>query len=143
MVKFISSTQVLPLRSLVLRNEKPLELCVFDGDHEEGVFHLGYFLEDEIVSIVSFMPKGGFENEGTGVQLRGMATHPNHLGKGYGKELVHFAIKYLTANSIQYIWCNARSSALPFYVKQGFEICSNEFMIAGIGPHYQMKLNIK
>jgi len=143
MVKFISSAEVLPLRSLVLRNRKSFEYCIFEGDEAYDTFHLGYELTGEIRSVATFMRNDFFEAEGEGYQLRGMATHPDFNGYGFGKALINFAIDYLKAYHIKYMWCNARSSAAGFYKKLGFATESPEFDIPGIGFHYEMKLNLK
>ena len=57
MVKFISSEQVLPLRSAQLRGGQPLEACVFATDALPGAFHLGCFAGQELVSVASFFPQ--------------------------------------------------------------------------------------
>ena len=142
MVKFILAEEVLPLRSLMLRNGKPLAECVFEGDTAYDTFHLGYVTAEGIKSIATFMRNDFFEGEGEGYQLRGMATHPDEGGKGYGKALINFAIEYLKEYKTGYLWCNARSSAANFYKKLGFISQSPEFDIPGIGFHYEMKLNL-
>jgi predicted GNAT family N-acyltransferase len=140
MVRFISSQETLPLRSKILRNNLPLESCVFDTDKVEGAFHLGCFVENELVAIASFFPKNYRDQTTLGYQLRGMATATGHLGKGYGSMLIDFAKIQLHTAKAKYVWCNARTSAIAFYQKLGFELISSEFEIAGIGPHYEMIL---
>ncbi|WP_316804033.1 GNAT family N-acetyltransferase [Pedobacter nototheniae] len=143
MVKFIQSDEVLPLRSLVLRNGKPFSECIFEGDDQYDTFHLGFVVDDQVKSIASFMKNDFFEDQGSGYQLRGMATHPDFGGKGYGAALILFAVDYLKEYQTDYLWCNARSSAASFYKKLGFSTDSPEFDIPGIGFHYEMKLNLK
>ncbi|MCZ4244681.1 GNAT family N-acetyltransferase [Pedobacter punctiformis] len=143
MVKFIQPEEVLPLRSLVLRNGKPFSACVFEGDDRYDTFHLGFVADDQIRSIASFMKNDFFPDMGSGYQLRGMATHPDFNGRGYGAALILFAVDYLKEYQIDYLWCNARSSAASFYKKLGFSTDSPEFDIPGIGFHYEMKLNLK
>jgi len=142
MIKFISEKEVLPLRSLVLRNGKSFEHCIFQGDEAYDTFHLGFELDGTIRSVATFMRNDFFEGEGEGYQLRGMATHPDYNGKGLGKALVEFAIEYLKEYKTAYLWCNARSTASGFYKKLGFTTESPEFDIPGIGFHYEMKLNL-
>ncbi|WP_029282963.1 GNAT family N-acetyltransferase [Pedobacter sp. R20-19] len=143
MVKFILPEEVLPLRSLMLRNGKPLDECVFDGDKAYDTFHLGYVKDDQIVSVATFMRNDFFPEDGEGYQLRGMATHPDYGGRGYGAALINFAIEYLKEYKTNYLWCNARSVAAPFYKKIGFINESPEFDIPGIGIHYEMRLKLK
>ncbi|MCX2575624.1 GNAT family N-acetyltransferase [Pedobacter sandarakinus] len=143
MVKFILPEEVLPLRSLMLRNGKPFAECVFEGDSAYDTFHLGYLADGAIKSVASFMRNDFFPEEGEGYQLRGMATHPDYGGRGLGSALIQFAIEYLSAYKTEYLWCNARSVAAPFYKKIGFVNESPEFDIPGIGFHYEMKLKLK
>ncbi len=142
MVKFILPIEVLPLRSLLLRNSRNFNECVFDGDTNYDTFHLGYAIDDQIKSVASFMRNDFFEHDGLGYQLRGMATHPDFNGKGFGTALITFAVEYLQEYTTDYLWCNARSAAAPFYKKIGFVNESPEFDIPGIGFHYEMKLNL-
>ncbi|MFM6977094.1 MAG: GNAT family N-acetyltransferase [Sphingobacteriaceae bacterium] len=144
MIKFISATEVLPLRSLVLRESKkaPSE-CVFPGDDAPGSFHIGFEKDGQIVCVASFHLQAKDEFKGTGYQLRGMATLPDWQSKGLGNQLVNFAIVYLRGQKANYMWCNARKKAFPFYQALGFEFISDEFDIPGIGPHKAMYLKIQ
>lgn len=143
MVKFISAKDTLALRSEQLRNNAPTQDCIFDTDEVNGAFHLGCFVADEIVSVASFFPKNYKENVEAGYQLRGMATAADFAGKGCGAQLIEFAKVQLNATSAKYLWCNARTKAIGFYQKMGFELVSAEFEIAGVGPHYEMILKLK
>lgn len=142
MVKKISALETLPLRSVVLRNGLALAQCIFPTDEIEDSFHLGAFTKDELVSIASFFPNNLNNEQPSGYQLRGMATNPSFAGKGYGASVVAFAISSLKSAKVNYIWCNARVIAVPFYQKLGFEIISDVFEVPEIGPHYKMKLNL-
>lgn len=143
MVKFIPFELTLGLRSKILRNGLPANDCVFPTDQVEGAFHLAFYVDDEIACIASFFPKNHASQKTLGYQLRGMATDEQFKGKGYGTKLIAFAVEYISKTNAEYIWCNARSSAIQFYQKLGFELASDEFEIAGVGPHYEMILNLK
>ena len=80
---------------------------------------------------------------GTSYQLRGMATLPEYRNKGFGNQLVNFAIVYLRGQKVHYLWCNARKKSFSFYLGLGFEFISDEFEIEGIGPHKSMYLKIQ
>ncbi|MBL4676301.1 MAG: GNAT family N-acetyltransferase [Mucilaginibacter sp.] len=144
MIKFISADDVLPIRNMVLREGKlTLDECRFVNDDAEGTFHLGYFVGNELACIASFHPQEYEKFEGKAYQLRGMATLEKYRGKGYGNMLVNFAITYLRGQKVNYMWCNARKKAVPFYLSVGFEIISPEFDIPGIGPHHVMYVKIR
>jgi len=141
-VKFIPSEEVLPLRSLVLRDGKSYEFCRFDEDDRPETIHLGVIddNDDKPKGILTAFPlvRDGFN--GLGYQLRGMATHPAFQGMGLGAKLVDFLIGYLRGQDVAYIWCNAREVAFPFYEKLGFTFISKEFDVADIGVHRTMCL---
>ncbi|TDQ08626.1 GNAT family N-acetyltransferase [Pedobacter metabolipauper] len=143
MIKYVLAEEVLPLRSMVLRNGLAPDQCIFPTDEIAGIFHLGCFVEDQLISIATFFPEDYPEKGESGFRLRGMATNPEFAGKGYGAALIKFAAQELTSANASYIWCNARSSAVVFYKKQGYEIISDEFEVPGIGPHFNMLKSLK
>ncbi|MDB4923054.1 GNAT family N-acetyltransferase [Mucilaginibacter sp.] len=144
MIKFIAVDELLAIRNEVLREGKltPDE-CIFPSDSLPGVFHLGFYVGDELASIASFHPQSYGEFTGTGYQLRGMATVEAYRGKGFGNQLLNFAIVYLRGQKANYLWCNARKKAIPFYMNMGFEAISAEFDVPGIGPHYVLYVKIQ
>lgn len=143
MIKFIQSDDLLDIRNEVLRGGKlkPDE-CRFPTDALPGAFHLGYYADGVLASIASFHPQQYGSFQGAGYQLRGMATLEPYRGKGYGNQLLNFGIVYLRGLHAGYLWCNARKTALGFYLDMGFEAVSNEFEIPGIGPHYVLYVKI-
>lgn len=144
MIKFLQTQEVLPLRNIILREGKLKdEECVFVNDDAGDTFHLGYFLEKQLVCVVTFHHQSHPDFEGDAFQLRGMATATAFQGKGFGNRLVNFAIVYLRGRKVNYIWCNARQKAFKFYQALGFEFISEEFYIPGIGPHKAMYLKIQ
>ena len=144
MIKFITTVAVLPIRNTVLREGKLKdEECIFLNDDASDTFHLGYILNQELISVVTFHHQSRLGFPGEAYQLRGMATSSAFQGKGYGNQLVNFAIVYLKGQKANYIWCNARQKAFKFYQSLGFEFISEEFEIAGIGIHKAMYLKIQ
>jgi len=143
MIKFIDVEALLPIRNEILREGRltPDE-CRFPTDKIDGAFHLGYYKDDELACIVSFHPQNYGEFIGKGYQLRGMATIEKCRGQGLGNQLVNFALTYLRGQKVNYVWCNARKKAVPFYHNTGFEIVSAEFDVPGIGPHFVMYVKL-
>lgn len=138
-VVFIGADDTLSLRSIQLRNGIDLEECRMDSDIVPGIFHLGYYEEGKgLVSVLSCVPNDHPTLKGQGYRLRGVATHPDYLGMGFGKQLISFCVARLKEKNVDYLWCNARQIAYPFYTKIGFEFLSDEFEIQGIGLHREM-----
>jgi GNAT superfamily N-acetyltransferase len=144
MIRFIKVEDLLEIRNEVLREGKlTLDECRFPTDKLIGAFHLGYYKDEQLLGIASFHPQNYERFTGTGYQLRGMATLENYRGQGIGNHLLNFAIVYLRGQKTDYLWCNARKKALPFYLNMGFEVISAEFEVPVIGPHYVMYVRIK
>ena len=140
MIQFIKAEETLPLRSRVLRNNQPLAQCRFSTDNRG--FHLGYFENGQLVSVATFFEEDLPELGAGGYRLRGMATSPEFSGRGYGSALIKFAIDELKKRGAAYIWCNARSSALGFYLKLNFLIRSETVNVPDNGAHYNMSLQL-
>lgn len=144
MIKFIAVEDLLSIRNEVLREGKlSLQECMFPSDSLQGAFHLGYYKGDELACIASFHPESFGEFSGQGYQLRGMATVEQYRGKGFGNQLLNFAIVYLRGQKANYLWCNARKKALQFYLNMGFEVISAEFEVPNIGPHHVLYVKIQ
>ena len=140
MIKFVKASEVLSLRSSVLRDGKPLEECIFPGDDDQNTFHLADIQNETAVCVASFFLKEHPERKGKAYQLRGMATAAEFRNRGVGNQLMNFAIVYLRGLQTDYVWCNARKAAYSFYLGLGFEFISPEFEIEGIGTHRVMIL---
>ena len=136
-IKEITAEQTYELRKIELRKNMSLS-SQFRGDLDEDTFHLGLFINNELVSIVSFMRSDYKEFTEKQFQLRGMATKENYQGKGFGKMLMTKSEELLKEKEVIIIWCNARIVALDFYKKQGFKIIGKEFDIPQIGGHFVM-----
>jgi GNAT superfamily N-acetyltransferase len=148
-VREITAAQTLPLRSMVLRPNRPVETAIFSGDNDPDTLHLGAFDDDRLVGIASLyrapLPStingpDGFTDETGAVtwQLRGMAVEPAAQGRGYGRVLLNACINHVAEHGGVLLWCNARKEAVEFYVAAGFEVSGNEFVIPDVGPHFVM-----
>lgn len=67
-----------------------------------------------------------------------MAVLPGWRNQGIGTAILDALLAYAVKQNIGEVFLHAQVSAIPFYSKQGFEICSDEFIDAGI-PHRTMK----
>lgn len=137
--KNISAEDCLPLRQKILRPGKPAKDCIFEGDHLKSTMHFGAFFDSKIIGILSL-----FENPCPEIdypdqfQLRGMAVNSEFRKQNIGKKLLEFSESELQKTKNHWLWCNARSSAISFYKKSGFEVISEEFLIPEVGPHFRM-----
>lgn len=139
-VSIVSTAEVYPLRLLVLRPGGKHEDCIFSGDSAPDTVHFAVKdMQGHIFGVASFYRSEHIEVPTTrSMQLRGMATHPNVRGLGYGKALVLEALRYFAEKGEDAIWCNAREVAVTFYSSLGFDLVGEPFDIPGIGPHRVM-----
>lgn len=146
-IRPIGTDQTYALRQEILRPGLPLEACKIAEDDDLLTVHFGVYIADEILGIVSLVnadePGPDNENQGSGWQIRAMATHETVRGLGYASALLASCEKHALSKGGVLIWCNARTSAVGFYKKQGYRVEGDEFEIEGVGPHYRMKKNLK
>lgn len=137
--ELITSEEAWSIRQPVLREGKPIEACVFDGDDFETTFHTGLFVNEKLIAVASFMknPHKLFLEKNQ-FQLRGMAVLKDFQGKGYGNEILKFGESILIEQGVKMIWCNARKIAVNFYERNNYTIKGESFIIPDIGIHYVM-----
>ena len=138
-IQKITSTETYPIRHIVLRAGKPIESCQFQGDELETTNHFGYYINNQIIGVISIFE---INNKQLLVQksfqIRGMAVLPSFQKQGIGEALVKESEKFCTTQKANLIWFNARTTAVGFYQKMGYEIVGSEFEINEVGPHFLM-----
>ena len=138
-VKFISVEDTYTIRHKILRPNQGIEDCKYPEDSNESTFHVGAFKDHNLVGIASFYKENhSVLTEENTYRLRGMATITKHRGKGVGKALIHFSEEYLMGIEVKSWWCNARTTAVPYYEKLGLTQVGEVFAIDCIGPHVMM-----
>ena len=137
LIRPITAEEVRPLRHAVLRPGQAFEETAYPGD-DAGV-HLGAFDgDDRLVGIASLYREDRPGGPAGGWRLRGMATEAGVRGTGFGAAVLAASIDHVAATGGTERWCNARLPAVGFYRRAGFEVVSDEFDVAGIGPHVVM-----
>ena len=81
-----------------------------------------------------------FFKDGETVQMGRVLT--TKRGIGLGAKLLKYAIEEIERRfNPKQIYIESQTHAVGFYEREGFKVCSDEFMDAGI-PHVEMKLNL-
>lgn len=137
-IREISSEETIEVRHSVLRIGKPRESSVFVNDDDASTIHLGLFLDDQLIGVVSLFDASTLLMVGKQYQLRGMAILKEFQRKGYGRVLLQEIESYCQRVCCDLLWFNARESALAFYQALDYKIISPSFMIENIGIHYVM-----
>mgnify|MGYP003574933614 FL=1 len=107
------------IRQSAMYPEKEITDMELPGDFE--AMHFGLYHQYELTGVVSLFI------DGTTAQFRKMAVLPNDQGKGFGLQLLQYLVDYCKSQGIKNLWCNARTSAIGFYKKIGFEIVGESY----------------
>lgn len=145
-IQFASASDVRPLRREVLRVGMPDATVEFDGDDDPDTFHLvAIEYSGEIIAVSTWMVRALVdEPERRSIQLRGMATSVRLQGHGLGGRLVAHGVREARTRNIDWIWANARDSALGFYQRHGFHIIGGGFIESVTGlPHHRVRLDLR
>ena len=90
-------------------------------DEDNLGYHFGAFMDNELVGVVSL-----FQN-GDDLQFRKFAVDKSAQGKGIGKTMLQHLINFALNENGKRLWCNARVTAIGFYLKHGFEHTGQSF----------------
>lgn len=148
-IRSITADETYSLRQHILRPNHPIEACRFPEDNDRKSAHFGCYVSNKLIGIVSVfnVPESDCLNDDVledkkSWQVRAMATHESVRGRGYASQLLKSVEEHAQLNSGCLIWCNARTSAVGFYLKQGYKVSGDEFEIVGVGPHFRLKKQI-
>ena len=130
----VDPDETLDLRQRVLRPHQTPDEVRASGDGMPGV---AVYEDGALVACASVReePMPGDPREGDW-RLRGMASEPEHRGRGYGAAALRAALAYAEERGARRVWCNARTPALGFYERHGFTVVGEEFDLPDAGPHY-------
>lgn len=78
-------------------------------------YHFGAFRDNRLLGVVSLF------QDGTDFQFRKFAVVEQAQGTGVGTALLNRITEFAINDGAQRIWCNARTSAIAFYLRFGFE----------------------
>ncbi|MEK9739678.1 MAG: GNAT family N-acetyltransferase [Flavobacteriaceae bacterium] len=138
----IEAQTTFELRHPLLRTGRPIESCIMDDDDHPKTLHLGAYSNQQLVGILSAMPKTCNECKlSNSYQLRGIAVRKEFQGRGVAKLLLIKGINLLIKrHATQCIWLNSRIAAQGLYQKTGFKAVGDPFIIEPIGLHQRYKL---
>jgi GNAT superfamily N-acetyltransferase len=126
--------RMLQLRIMALLEPIGVPAHYIVPEKEKGDFFIAAFEGNEMIGCCVLTPK-----ENSTMQLRQMAVHPRHQGKGTGAAIIEFAEKTAKLNGFGILMMHARNPVIDFYKKCGYEISGEEFFEVGIGHHKMLK----
>lgn len=116
-----------------------IEECALPEDSASTTFHLGIYYFEKLVSVLTLMLESHPQfSAGQPYRLRGMATDEKYRGRGFGALGLQNGMTLLKQIHCDFLWFNARVSAIGFYEKLGFQTAGPAFDLPGIGLHKVM-----
>lgn len=125
------------LRHRVLRPHQAKTKCHYLGDRDAASFHVGAMVQGQLQCVASFYCEPTpYLKDSPLYRLRGMATAPEYRGQGLGGAVLDWGCTHAACRGAVQLWCNARVSAMGFYLARKFVKVSDPFEIEGIGQHF-------
>lgn len=128
--------QMVSLRYEILRKPLGLEFIPEELEKDAHDILIGAF-DEEVILACCILSKVDSET----CRLRQMAVKNTLQGKGIGGNVLFFAENIARERGFKYLHMHARQSALGFYEKLGYQVCSAEFQEVSI-PHFEMKKSL-
>jgi predicted GNAT family N-acyltransferase len=134
-VEQVQARVVVSLRAQILRPGLALDEARYAQDDDPAAVHLAACDElGHVVGCSTWFPEDWQGRPAW--RLRGMATSPAARGTGVGGLLLTKGLALASAGGAQFAWANARTVALGFYRRYGFETVGEEFLTAQAIPHF-------
>lgn len=142
-VRRATVAEIMPLRHAVLRPGYPPEASHYAED--DVAAHISGWDGDRLIACATVFadPWAGPPPAPDAWRLRGMAVDPSRQGTGIGAQVLAAAVDAARAAGAPVIWANARTTALGFYLRYGWEVAGEEFLASDTGlPHHPILLSL-
>jgi predicted GNAT family N-acyltransferase len=122
------------LRYAVLRKPLGMEYTAEQIAAEYDQYHLAAYADSGI--LIGYLNLTPYQNDQ--VKMRQVAVDPASQGSGVGKALVAASEAFAHQRGFRKMILHARETAVPFYLKLGYEIVGERFEEVTI-PHFRME----
>jgi GNAT superfamily N-acetyltransferase len=129
--------QLVDLRYRVLRKPLGMQFTEEQLKKEGAYLHLALVKNNLPVATLQLLSPERPDH----MQMKQVAVDPALQGKGIGAELIRFAEDEAKSRGVHLMFCHARETAVPFYLRQGYTIMGDMFSEIGI-PHYYMEKSL-
>jgi predicted GNAT family N-acyltransferase len=119
-------TKVFVVRGIVFMGEQQISYREEMDEHEHAAVHLLGELDGEPIAA------GRIRVVGACAKLERLAVRKPYRGRGYGDELVRFALDVARRQGFRTFKLNAQVTVRDFYARHGFRVCGDNFLEANI-----------
>ncbi len=120
------------LREEILRKPLGLTFTQEELELEKDHIHIAGFLGQELCATAVLVPVG------TTTKMQRVAIKSSFQNKGIGSLMMTFCEDYAREKGYESVYCHARGTAIPFYLKNQYALEGNPFEEDGI-PHHKMR----
>jgi predicted GNAT family N-acyltransferase len=120
------------LREEILRKPLGLTFAQEELELEKEHIHIAGFLGQELCAAAVLVP------EGHTTKMQRVATKASFQNKGIGSLMMAFCEEYAREQGYGSVYCHARGTAIPFYLKNQYALEGDPFDEDGI-PHHKMR----
>ncbi len=124
--------QTVELRREILRRPLGIDFSEEQLAKENADIHLVGLLDNQVIACLILTPEVNHK-----IKMRQVAVDQRFQSQGVGKNLIAFAEKTARMNGFLYMHCNARETAVAFYLKNGYLKSGDVFHEVNL-PHYYM-----
>lgn len=124
------------LRYAVLREPLGLDFTREQLLAEDKDIHMIYYTDAMAMGTLMLTPSTNGH-----IKMRQVAVDEQFQGAGIGAKMVEYAEAYALDHGYAIMELHARKTAVPFYLRLGYEVVGDEFWEVTI-PHYKMQKNL-
>lgn len=128
--------KALSLREDILRKPLGLSLTSEEREGDKEHIHIVGFLDGDVCATVVLIP------EGDRLKMRQVAVKEDFQGKGFASAMLKFCEDYALRKGFNEMYCHARETATPFYLKNDY-LAEGEPFIETTIPHLKMRKVIR
>jgi GNAT superfamily N-acetyltransferase len=135
---------ILQFRHEIIRPMQRPEDIVYFGDRVRSSLHVGAFLEDNLVGVVSVVrePCPSIADQNTW-RARALGVRPEMRRTGLGRRLMQVTFGYAASQHASIVWGHARTKIIQLHLSVGMEKWGEEFHDPLTGPHYLVIRHIR
>ena len=128
--------EIVPLRYEILRKPLNLHFTAEQLAAESDYFHLAYYQNEKLIASLILVPEGNGK-----MKMKQVVVATGHQGKGIGAKLIFAAEQLAVEKGYNFIYCHARDTAVPFYLKLNYKQVGEMFEEVTI-PHWEMEKDL-